>query len=368
MRTADEALSREVERGMTREDILRRAAALGIVVAGGTFGSLTEGAFASTLIKRGGTFRQATSGGSIGLHRRPAHRREVRHRTARRDLRGSRSLRREGKDPAPPGRGAEGREGEPVPDPRQEGDRVPQRQDADDRRRHLFDQAYEEPEAEAVRQRGVRCDRPQQHQEARQVDVPSHPVAPRRDADGGVRPVLPGRRPEGLPADRRGQGAAAVHRDGPVQGQELHSRTGERAREERELLDLRAAVLQRGADHQLPVRRSEGERAPVRPGRRHGRRAVRPGARRPRDEDPQDLHRPDRCLDASLHAGRRRALQRRPGAPCVPPADQPATGRAAGSLRLRSRRQRHLLDRSIPRTRATSSRSASTTPSRRSRC
>ena len=64
MRTADEALSREVERGMTREDILRRAAALGIVVAGGTFGSLTEEAFASTLIKRGGTFRQATAGGT----------------------------------------------------------------------------------------------------------------------------------------------------------------------------------------------------------------------------------------------------------------------------------------------------------------
>jgi peptide/nickel transport system substrate-binding protein len=64
MRTADEALSREVERGMTREDILRRAAALGIVVAGGTFGTLTEGAFASTQIKRGGTFRQATAGGT----------------------------------------------------------------------------------------------------------------------------------------------------------------------------------------------------------------------------------------------------------------------------------------------------------------
>ena len=64
MRTADEALSREVERGMTREDILRRAAALGIVVAGGTFGPLTEVAFASTQIKRGGTFRQATAGGT----------------------------------------------------------------------------------------------------------------------------------------------------------------------------------------------------------------------------------------------------------------------------------------------------------------
>jgi peptide/nickel transport system substrate-binding protein len=63
MTTADEALSREVERGMTREDILRRAAALGIVVTGG-LGPLTEAAFASTQIKRGGTFRQATSGGS----------------------------------------------------------------------------------------------------------------------------------------------------------------------------------------------------------------------------------------------------------------------------------------------------------------
>jgi peptide/nickel transport system substrate-binding protein len=64
MRSAEEALSREVERGMTREDLLRRAAALGIVVAGGTFGPLTEAAFAGTQKKRGGTFRIAVSGGS----------------------------------------------------------------------------------------------------------------------------------------------------------------------------------------------------------------------------------------------------------------------------------------------------------------
>lgn len=64
MRSADEALSREVERGMTREHLLRRAAALGIVVAGGTFGPLTEAAFASTQRRRGGTFRIAVSGGS----------------------------------------------------------------------------------------------------------------------------------------------------------------------------------------------------------------------------------------------------------------------------------------------------------------
>lgn len=63
MTSADEALSREVERGMTREHLLRRAAALGIVVAGGTFGPLTEAAFAATQIKRGGTFRIGIAGG-----------------------------------------------------------------------------------------------------------------------------------------------------------------------------------------------------------------------------------------------------------------------------------------------------------------
>jgi len=63
MTTADEALSREVERGMTREDLLRRAAALGVVVAGGAaFGPLTEAAFAETQIRRGGTFRLPVSG------------------------------------------------------------------------------------------------------------------------------------------------------------------------------------------------------------------------------------------------------------------------------------------------------------------
>jgi peptide/nickel transport system substrate-binding protein len=66
MLTADEALSREVQRSMTREDLLRRAAALGIVIAGGAFGPLTESAFASTQIKRGGTFRIGlTGGGSV---------------------------------------------------------------------------------------------------------------------------------------------------------------------------------------------------------------------------------------------------------------------------------------------------------------
>ncbi len=64
MTSFDEALSREVERGMTRQDLIRRAAALGVVVTGGSLGPLTEAAFAATEIRRGGTFRLAVSGGS----------------------------------------------------------------------------------------------------------------------------------------------------------------------------------------------------------------------------------------------------------------------------------------------------------------
>ena len=63
MTSLDEVLSREVERGMTREDVLRRAAALGIVVAGGTLGPLTEAALARTQIKRGGVFKIGIAGG-----------------------------------------------------------------------------------------------------------------------------------------------------------------------------------------------------------------------------------------------------------------------------------------------------------------
>jgi peptide/nickel transport system substrate-binding protein len=62
MRSADEYLSREVKPGMTREHLLRRAAAAGIVVTAGAFGPLTEAALARSQAKRGGTFRLAVSG------------------------------------------------------------------------------------------------------------------------------------------------------------------------------------------------------------------------------------------------------------------------------------------------------------------
>ena len=61
MRSPDEALSREVERGMTREDVLRRAAALGIAAT--SLGPLTEAALAATRARRGGTFRIGIAGG-----------------------------------------------------------------------------------------------------------------------------------------------------------------------------------------------------------------------------------------------------------------------------------------------------------------
>jgi peptide/nickel transport system substrate-binding protein len=63
MTAVDEVLSREVRRGMTREDLLRRAGALGLVVAGGTLGPLTETALAQASAKRGGIFRVGIAGG-----------------------------------------------------------------------------------------------------------------------------------------------------------------------------------------------------------------------------------------------------------------------------------------------------------------
>ena len=63
MSSVDQILEREVRRGMTRQDLIKRAGALGLLVTAGSFGPLTEAAFARTQIKRGGTFRYATPGG-----------------------------------------------------------------------------------------------------------------------------------------------------------------------------------------------------------------------------------------------------------------------------------------------------------------
>ena len=64
MESTDEVLSREVKPGMTRADLVRRAAALGIVASATSLGPLTEAALANAQAKKGGTFRLAVSGGS----------------------------------------------------------------------------------------------------------------------------------------------------------------------------------------------------------------------------------------------------------------------------------------------------------------
>ena len=118
MPTADEALSREVERGMTREDLLRRAAALGIVVsAGAAFGPLTEAAFAcdpdhveearSARRPRAGRPTSSTASTSSRSRTSPAWwSASTLSRTSTREA-GS----------GQPGRGAQGGEGQPVPHP-----------------------------------------------------------------------------------------------------------------------------------------------------------------------------------------------------------------------------------------------------------
>ena len=64
MHSTDEILSREVKPGMTRADLVKRAAALGLVASAGSLGPLTEAAFGRAQARRGGTFRLAVSGGS----------------------------------------------------------------------------------------------------------------------------------------------------------------------------------------------------------------------------------------------------------------------------------------------------------------
>ena len=64
MQPTDEILWREVKPGMTRADLVKRAAALGLVASAGSLGPLTEAALARAQARRGGTFRLAVSGGS----------------------------------------------------------------------------------------------------------------------------------------------------------------------------------------------------------------------------------------------------------------------------------------------------------------
>ena len=101
---------------------------------------------------------------------------------------------------------------------------------------------------------------------------------------------------------------------------------------------------------------------------RDGGRPVRAGARRPRSRSLR-IHRLDGRVDAALHARRRRALQ----TTCASDARSACSSTARRSCSRgspgfgRVGNGRLLADRSRVR-RATSSRSASTTPSRRSRC
>ena len=368
MRTADEALSREIERGMTRQDILRRAAALGIVV-GGSFGPLTRGGVRLEPDQARWHLPPGDVRRHDGLHRRPAHRREVGHRPARRDAsRGSRTSTRRARSSSTSPRSSRRRR------PTSTSSASRRASSSTTARRSTIDDVIysirrtKNPKLKLFGNAAFAAIDLNRIKKLDKRTCRLFLTQRRRDADGGVRPVLPGHRAEGLPAERGRQGAAAVHRDRAVQGQELHARPRERPREERELLALRPAVLRPGADHQLPVRRGEGQRAPLGADRGDDGRPVRAGARR---EGPQELRilqspRPapgsrSACASTSRRSttcacGGRSVSSSTARRPCS--RASPATGSSATTSTRRS----------IPRTRATSSRSGSTTPSRRGRC
>ena len=306
MTTADEALSREVERGMTREDLLRRAAALGIVVAGGAaFGPLTEAAFAATKITRGGTFRLPVSGAGAqdfidGQHivaksdiaRLMAGWDRLAYIDERFRIRNelASELRQETR--------------EPDPHPHQDRHRVPQRQDAHDRRRHLLDPAHRATGSSACS--ATRAFTSIDVNRMRKLDNRTVRLFLKRPDVTLIEAfaqyfqgIVPGR----LRAEAA-SGSGPLHGigTGPYQAPELHPRPAERPRPERELLARGPAVLRPGRHLELPRRLVEGERAAVRAGRRDDRRAVRAGAGGTAAQQPEDLRVADRRLDAALHA------------------------------------------------------------------
>ncbi len=209
MTTADEALSREVERGMTREDLLRRAACTRDrrSRAGRRSARSRRRRSRRTQIKRGGTFRQATSGGSTDFI-------DGQHIVAKSDIArlvaGFEGLARFDEKGKIQLHLAEELKAEKA---NQYLIRVRDGIEFHNGKTLNIDdviysiQSDEEPEAEAVRQRRLRRDRPQANQEARQAHLPARALAGRRHPHGGVRAVLPGCRPEGLPAERCGQRA-----------------------------------------------------------------------------------------------------------------------------------------------------------------
>ena len=264
MQPTDEILSREVRPGMTRADLVRRATALGLVVSAGSLGPLTEAALARSQAKRGGTFRLAVSGGSTDFI-------DGQHIVAKSDI--ARLM--TGWDSLA-----------------------------------YFDENYrislglaEELTAEKANQYLIRVRAGVEFHNGKTLTIDDVIYSIRRTKNAKLKlfgnaglgaidlkrirkldsrtarftlsradvtlseafaQYFQGVVPVGLPAERGRQGAAAVHRDRAVQGQELHTGPGERPRAQRELLAHGAAVLRRGADHQLPGRRGEGERPPLR--------------------------------------------------------------------------------------------------------
>ena len=85
--------------------------------------------------------------------------------------------------------------------------------------------------------------------------------------------------PVGYQPNAVGKGPLRFIGTGPFKVKSFTPGRAERPRPQRELLAHGAAVLRRGADHQLPRRLGQGERAALRPGRRDQPGAVRAGPR-----------------------------------------------------------------------------------------
>ena len=238
--------------GVTREELLKRAAVGGAVLVAG--GSLVKSAPGRACGRRGldAEARRHVPHRRLGrvgegLHRRSEHRHASRSGADRDGLGDARRLRRGVQAQvrrARRGDHAE-QEGHRLDDPRPRRDRVPQRQDARRGGRRLLAAAADQQEARPLRRRCAGLARPEADEDDGQADRPLHAEAGGRHDPRRARPVHRRHRPGRLQPDRGRQGEPE-HRHRPVQGAELHAGPAERPRPQPELLADGAAVLRQG--------------------------------------------------------------------------------------------------------------------------
>ena len=298
-------------------------------------GPLTEAAFATTQIRRGGTFRQATSGGSTDFI-------DGQHIVAKSDIArlvaGFDALAyfdEQGRIRTSLAEELKAEKANQYLIRIQSGVEFHNGKTLD-----IDDVIYsigrtKNPKLKLFGNARVRCDRHEADQEARQAHLPPHAVAGRRHPAEAFAQYFQGVVPKGYQPNAVGKGPLQYIGTGPFKvksftpGREsVHEKNENYWRSGQPYFD-QVRIINFPSDAAKVNALLSGQIEAM---------ADVPFAQVPvvrRRSNLRVLAVADGSVDAALHAGRRRTVQRRARAACVPPAHQPAAGRAAGPLGLR---------------------------------